>query len=77
MLIDQRRDRAAVISIRSLQAVKPAIVEESLGDDVFHPLVVVCSRYEYYSSTLFVIDVLNKRPTSSAPARDDKVGSSR
>ena len=44
-LIDQSRDRAAVVLIRSLQAVKPAIVEESLGDDVYHPLVVVCSRY--------------------------------
>ena len=44
-LIDQSRDRAAVVLIRSLQAVKPAIVEESLGDDVSHPLVVVFSRY--------------------------------
>ena len=30
--IDQSRDRAAVVLIRSLQAVKPPIVEESLGD---------------------------------------------
>ena len=44
-LIDESRDRAAVVSIRSLQAGKSTIVEESLGDDVFHPLVVVCSRY--------------------------------
>ena len=44
-LIDQSRDRAAVALIRSLQDVKPAIVKESLGDDVSHPLVVVFSRY--------------------------------
>ena len=44
-LIDESRDRAAVVPIRSLQAGKSTIVEESLGDDVFHPLVVVCSRY--------------------------------
>ena len=43
--IDQSRDRVAVVLIRSLQAVKPLIVEESLGDDVSHPLVVYCSRY--------------------------------
>ena len=44
-LIDQSRDRAAVALIRSLQDVKPAIVKESLGDNVSHPLVVVFSRY--------------------------------
>ena len=44
-LINQSRDRAAVVLIRSLQAVKPAIVKESLGDDVSHPLVVVFSNY--------------------------------
>ena len=33
-LIDQTRDRATVVLIRSLQAVEPAIVEESLRDDV-------------------------------------------
>ena len=35
-LIDQSRHMAAV---------KPAIIEESLGDEVSHPLVVVFSRY--------------------------------
>ena len=57
--IGQSRDRAAVALIRSLQAVKLAIVKESLGDDVSQPLVVV---FSHYSSTLFVIDVLDKRP---------------
>ena len=44
-LIDQSRDRATVVLIRSLQAVEPSIVEESLRNDVFHPLVVVFSHY--------------------------------
>ena len=61
MLIDQSRDRAAVALIRLLQAVKPAIVKESLGDDVSHPLVVL---FSHYSLTLFVIDVLDKRPVA-------------
>ena len=39
-LIDQSR-HMAVVFIRLLQAVKPVIVEESLGDEVSHPLVVV------------------------------------
>ena len=43
-LIDQSR-HMAVVFMRSLQAVKPAIVEESLGDEVSHPLVVVFSCY--------------------------------
>ena len=44
-LIDQSRDRVTVVVTRSLQAVEPAIVEESLHNDVFHPLVVVFSCY--------------------------------
>ena len=44
-LIDQSIDRAAIALIRSLQAVKLAIVKESLGDNVSHPMVVVFSRY--------------------------------
>ena len=47
-LIDQSRDRSAVVSetiIRSLQAVESMIVEESLHDDVSHPLAVTFSRY--------------------------------
>ena len=44
-LIDQTRDRVTVVLIRLLQAVEPAIVEESLGDDDSHSLVVVFSRY--------------------------------
>ena len=42
----------AVVLISSLQAVKPAIVEESLGDDVSHPLVVITLDTEYYSSVV-------------------------
>ena len=44
-LIDRSRDRAAVVSVCSLQAVEPASVEESLHDDVSHPLAVVFSCY--------------------------------
>ena len=44
-LIDQSRDRVTVVLIRLLQAVKLAIVEESLRNDVSNPLVVVFSRY--------------------------------
>ena len=44
-LIDQSKDRAAVVLIRLLQAVEPTIVEESLRDDVFHPLIIGFSRY--------------------------------
>ena len=44
-LIDQSRDRVTVGLIRLLQAVKLAIVEESLRNDVSNPLVVVFSRY--------------------------------
>ena len=44
-LIDKSRDRTAVALIRSLQAVKPEIVQESLGDDVSHPPVIIFSRY--------------------------------
>ena len=42
-LIDQ--SRATVVYIHSLQAVEPEIVEESLRDDVCHPLDVVFFRY--------------------------------
>ena len=44
-LIDQSRDQVTVVLTRSLQNVEPAIVEKSLRDDVFHPLVVVFSCY--------------------------------
>ena len=54
-------DRSAVALIRSLQAVKPRIIKESLGDDISHTLVVISLATEYYSSTMFVIDVLDKR----------------
>ena len=46
-LIDQSRDRATVVLIHLLHAVEPAIVNESLGVDVSHPLVVILSHYHY------------------------------
>ena len=45
MLIDQSRDKATVVLIRSLQAVEPTIVGESLRNDVSDLLVVVFFRY--------------------------------
>ena len=61
-LIDQS-SRAAVALMHLLQAVKLAIIKESLSDDVSHPRSLFSLISEYYLST-FVIDVLDKCPVA-------------
>ena len=54
-LMDQSRQGGSCIC--SLQAVKPRIIKKSLGDRSSFSLAT-----EYYSSTLFIIDIPDKRP---------------
>ena len=65
-LIDQIRDRVTVVSetiIRSLQTVKPAIVGKAYSA-TFPTLWLSFSLVTEYYLSMFVIDVLDKRPVA-------------